>query len=47
MIKMVHIFLIKSKMVLQAVAYGETRPLEPNESPAQRRKNRRVQIILR
>jgi chemotaxis protein MotB len=32
---------------LRAVAYGETRPLVPNSGSENRRKNRRVQIILK
>ena len=31
---------------LSAVGYGETRPLVPNNSPANRTKNRRVEIVL-
>ena len=31
---------------LSAVGYGETRPLVPNDSPANRTKNRRVEIVL-
>jgi len=31
---------------LSAVGYGDTRPLVPNDSPANRTKNRRVEIVL-
>jgi len=31
---------------LSAVGYGESRPLAPNDSPAHRAKNRRVEIVL-
>jgi chemotaxis protein MotB len=31
---------------LSAVGYGESKPLYPNDSPANREKNRRVEIIL-
>jgi chemotaxis protein MotB len=31
---------------LSAVGYGETRPLVPNDSPANRTRNRRVEIVL-
>ncbi|MBW2335450.1 MAG: OmpA family protein [Deltaproteobacteria bacterium] len=31
---------------LSAVGYGETRPLVPNNSPANSSKNRRVEIVL-
>jgi len=31
---------------LSAVGYGETRPLAPNDSPAKRARNRRVEIVL-
>ncbi|CAB1059711.1 Flagellar motor rotation protein MotB [Olavius sp. associated proteobacterium Delta 1] len=31
---------------LSAVGYGESRPLVPNDAPARRAKNRRVEIIL-
>ena len=31
---------------LSAVGYGESRPLEPKSSPANRAKNRRVEIVL-
>jgi chemotaxis protein MotB len=31
---------------LSAVGYGESRPIVPNDSPANRAKNRRVEIIL-
>ena len=32
---------------LRAIAYGEVRPLAPNDTAENRNKNRRVQIILR
>ena len=31
---------------LSAVGYGESRPMAPNDSPADRAKNRRVEIVL-
>jgi chemotaxis protein MotB len=31
---------------LSAVGYGESRPIDPNDSPANRAKNRRVEIVL-
>ena len=31
---------------LSAVGYGATRPLVPNDSPANRSRNRRVEIVL-
>ena len=31
---------------LSAVGYGETRPLVPNDSPANRTRNRRVEIVI-
>lgn len=31
---------------LSAVGYGQTRPLVPNDSPAKRARNRRVEIVL-
>jgi chemotaxis protein MotB len=31
---------------LRAVSYGEMRPLAPNNSPANRRRNRRVEIVM-
>jgi len=31
---------------LSAAGYGETRPLVPNDSPANRTRNRRVEIVL-
>jgi chemotaxis protein MotB len=33
-------------MVLSAVGYGDTKPRVPNDTPENRRKNRRVKIIL-
>ena len=31
---------------LSAVGYGESRPLEPNDTPQHRARNRRVEIVL-
>jgi chemotaxis protein MotB len=41
----IHIGKINPKR-LSAVGYGETRPLAPNDSPAKRARNRRVEIVL-